>query len=101
MREAIKESTDDKNGVDDFAEHFYYQSHDVTDTEHYKALDQLAAELEQKYETKGNRIFYISMSPRFFGTIATHIHDENILGKGFNRLIIEKPFGNDLDSATV
>lgn len=101
VREAIKESTEDTTGVDDFAEHFYYQSHDVTDTEHYKALDQLAAELEQNYETKGNRIFYMAMSPRFFGTIATHIHDENILGKGFNRLIIEKPFGNDLDSATV
>ncbi|APT18068.1 MULTISPECIES: glucose-6-phosphate dehydrogenase [Amylolactobacillus] len=101
VTEAIEESTNDTTGVTEFASHFYYQSHDVTDTEHYKALNQLSDQLEEKYQTHGNRIFYMAMSPRFFGTIATHIHDEHILGRGFNRLIIEKPFGNNLESATV
>jgi glucose-6-phosphate 1-dehydrogenase len=40
------------------------------------------------------------MAPQFFGTIVEHLQSENILnGKGFERVIIEKPFGNDYDSA--
>lgn len=105
FREIITESvmcTDyDPAQVKDFASHFFYQSHDVTDTKHYIELKKLAAQLDQEFQTGGNRIFYMAMSPKFFGTIATHLHDEDVLGTGFNRLIIEKPFGRDLASAEI
>ena len=104
FRQIVIESITEDISVDvaaaKFASHFYYQSHDVTDTAHYLELDQLATDLEQKYQTAGNRIFYMAMSPQFFGTIAEHIHDQNLTSSGFNRLIIEKPFGDDLESAT-
>src|SRR5699024_11707007 len=69
------------------------------DIGHYIALKELAAKLDEKYQAEGNRIFYMAMAPRFFGTIATHINDQKLLGSGFNRLVIEKPFGHDLASA--
>ena len=99
--EAVKESCDnfDEKEAKEFASHFYYQSHDVTDIGHYIALKELAAKLDEKYQAEGNRIFYMAMAPRFFGTIATHINDQKLLGSGFNRLVIEKPFGHDLASA--
>ncbi|MBZ5943199.1 glucose-6-phosphate dehydrogenase, partial [Weissella cibaria] len=53
-----------------FASHFYYQSHNVDDVDHYVALRKLADELDEKYDLQGNRIFYLAMAPRFFGTIA-------------------------------
>ncbi|MFD0897068.1 glucose-6-phosphate dehydrogenase [Loigolactobacillus binensis] len=83
-----------------FTDHFYYQAHDVTNSEHYVVLENLAEKLDQKYDLQNNRIFYMAMSPNFFGTIAKHLKTENILTTaGFNRLIIEKPFGHDYNSA--
>ena len=40
------------------------------------------------------------MAPEFFGTIATHLKDDGLTNvQGFKRLVIEKPFGHDLESA--
>lgn len=83
-----------------FAAHFYYQSHNVNDTEHYVTLKKLAQKLDEKYQIGGNRLFYLAMSPRFFGTIAQHLKSQEIVtADGYNRVIIEKPFGHDYQSA--
>ena len=40
------------------------------------------------------------MAPEFFGTIATHLKEDGLTNvQGFKRLVIEKPFGHDLESA--
>ncbi|MDT2850034.1 glucose-6-phosphate dehydrogenase [Vagococcus carniphilus] len=84
----------------DFISHFYYQSHNVNDTEEYKVLGNLANELDATYELEGNRLFYLAMAPRFFGTISKHIKSEKIMTEhGFSRLVIEKPFGTDFETA--
>lgn len=101
VSDAIHETHDqvDENEVKAFASHFYYQSHDVTNVEHYVTLKKLAQELDDRYSAQGNRLFYMAMAPRFFGTIATHINDQHLTGSGFNRIVVEKPFGHDLASA--
>lgn len=84
----------------EFSSHFYYQSHNVKDTEHYNTLKKLADQLDGKYQIDGNRIFYLSMSPTFFGTITKHLKSQNLVTEnGFNRVIIEKPFGTDYESS--
>jgi len=84
-----------------FASHFYYQAHDVTNTEHYATLKKLGEKLNANYHTANNQIFYLAMAPQFFGTIVDHLKSEKILThQGFERLVIEKPFGFDLPSAT-
>ncbi|MEG0256486.1 MAG: glucose-6-phosphate dehydrogenase [Vagococcus sp.] len=83
-----------------FTSHFYYQSHNVNDTEEYKVLGELANQLDETYKLEGNRLFYLAMAPRFFGTISKHIKSEKIMTEtGFSRLIIEKPFGTDYETA--
>jgi len=90
----------DADQVTAFASHFYYQSHDVTDVQHYITLKRLSEKLDAQYGLQGNRIFYLAMAPNFFGTIARHLKSEHILTEnGFNRVIIEKPFGHDFESA--
>ena len=92
--ESILDLADSSEQAQEFASHFYYQSHDVNDTDHYIALRQLQAELNEKYQAEHNKLFFLSMAPQFFGTIAKHLKSENIVdGKGFERLIVEKPFG--------
>lgn len=95
--EEIKETDEDAK---EFASHFYYQSHNVNDTENYKSLLHLAEQLDEKYNIEGNRIFYLSVSPSLFGTISSHLKAQNLLTEdGFNRMIIEKPFGTDHDNS--
>jgi glucose-6-phosphate 1-dehydrogenase len=94
------EPNTDADTVQRFASHFYYQSHDVTDADHYVTLKNLSNKLDEQYGAAGNRLFYMAMAPRFFGTIASHIRSEKLLSpSGYNRLIIEKPFGRDFASA--
>lgn len=99
--EAVHETHDNVNENDlvAFASHFYYQSHDVTNVEHYEILKSLIDDLDARYSAQGNRIFYMAMAPHFFGTIAEHINDQNLTSTGFNRIVVEKPFGHDLVSA--
>ncbi|MBC1502638.1 glucose-6-phosphate dehydrogenase [Listeria booriae] len=104
FREKVVESLKgiEEEGFDpqDFASHFYYQSHDVTNRESYVQLKDLSDELDKKYELQGNRLFYLAMAPNFFGTIASRLKSEGFVDNdGFSRLIIEKPFGRDLASA--
>lgn len=99
--ESILDLADSTEQAQEFANHFYYQSHDVNDTEHYIALRQLQAELNDKYQAEHNKLFFLSMAPQFFGTIAKHLKSESIVdGKGFERLIVEKPFGTDYATAS-
>jgi glucose-6-phosphate 1-dehydrogenase len=59
-------------------------------------------QVDHEHQLPGSYLFYLATPPRFFGDIATRLgqsgltHEEN---GAFRRLIIEKPFGRDLDSA--
>ena len=86
---------DDKDAKK-FASHFRYQSHNVKDTDNYHTLRERIEELDTEYKINGNRIFYLSMSPTLFGTITSHLKDQKLVSdNGFNRVIIEKPFGTN------
>ena len=99
---SVQSLTKDVNQAEEFASHFYYQAHNVTDTHHYVVLKELSEKLNQQYGIEGNRIFYLAMAPSFFGTITQHLKDEALLtNHGYNRLIIEKPFGKDYESAQI
>lgn len=99
--ESISDLADSPEQAQEFASHFYYQSHDVQDTEHYIELCKLQNKLNEEYQAENNKLFFLSMAPQFFGTIAKHLKSEHIVdGKGFERLIVEKPFGTDLATAS-
>lgn len=100
VKDSVKASIEKEDRIDEFASHFYYHSLDVTDSDSYRSLKNLAIELDGNYELGGNRIFYLAMAPEFFGTIALHLKEDGLTDvPGFKRLVIEKPFGHDLESA--
>jgi glucose-6-phosphate 1-dehydrogenase len=68
----------------------------------YAGLKDLLAELDKQHALEGNVLFYMAVADRFFGTIAGKLGEAGLVasgGKGFRRLIVEKPFGHDLASA--
>lgn len=100
-REVILDSIDSIKSTDEeaeiFASHFYYLSHNINDSKNYQELLALANQLDEQYKTEGNRLFYLSVSPKLFGTIGSHLRAENLISDvGYSRLIIEKPFGTNL-----
>lgn len=100
VKDSVLSALGDQDNLDEFASHFYYQSHDVADSNSYAELNKLAHEIDENYQLDGNRIFYLAMAPEFFGPIALHLKSDGLTDvKGYKRLVIEKPFGHDLPSA--
>lgn len=100
IQEAIEDIKVSDEDALEFSKHFYYQSHNVNDTDHYHKLRDLADQLDEEYKIGGNRMFYLSMSPNFFGTITSHLKSEELVtDKGYDRVIIEKPFGTEYENS--
>lgn len=80
---------------------FYYHRADFTGYDGYEALKERMKELEEKYGTQGNRIYYLAVAPEHFGPIVENIGKMKLSNQneGYDRVVIEKPFGKDLRSA--
>jgi glucose-6-phosphate 1-dehydrogenase len=80
--------------------HAYYQSSGDGSTEAYRLLAERIESLELQHNLSGNRVFYLALPPVAFGAV---IESLGIAGlnqsEGWTRLVIEKPFGSDLESA--
>ncbi len=89
----------------EFSEQIFYHMSAFDDDRGYDALNKRLLELDAKYGTKGNRIFYLSTPPSYFSDIikrlGSHqlIYDPEQTTHKWSRVIIEKPFGRDLNSA--
>ena len=70
-----------------------YQVGDLDDPATYTTLDS---------QIQGNAIFYLAVAARFFGPVVDHLADAGLTkveGDRFRRVVVEKPFGHDLESA--
>ena len=85
-----------------FAERISYIKGDFQDPEAYKRLQQQIAEVDKQYNTGGNRFFYLAVAPRFFSPIVKQLGQIGLTKEEngrWTRVIVEKPFGHDLESA--
>lgn len=87
-----------------FMERVQYFAMNFDDDASYDGLKKRLAEMDQKFGTKGNRLFYLAVAPEYFSDIIGFLgkHEMNVSPEGdghFVRTIIEKPFGHDLESA--
>ncbi|MBE9179028.1 glucose-6-phosphate dehydrogenase [Oculatella sp. LEGE 06141] len=84
----------------DFAKGLFYCSGDIDNQDSYQKLKAFLGELDEKRGTRGNRVFYLSVAPRFFSEAAQQLGTAGMLSDPKKqRLVIEKPFGKDLASA--
>jgi glucose-6-phosphate 1-dehydrogenase len=92
----------DKKLWDWFLERIYYVQGDFQDSAAYEKLKLQIAAAEKAHSTQGNRFFYLAVSPKFFAPVAKQLGQAGLTqeqdGK-WSRVIVEKPFGRDLDSA--
>ncbi len=85
------------------ADHLMSRMHYATAEIDVGAFRQVRAQVEAldtQYGTGGNVLFYFAMAPRFFGELCDKLFQAGFQdGRGWKRIIVEKPFGTDLDSA--
>jgi glucose-6-phosphate 1-dehydrogenase len=85
-----------------FQQRLYYHCGDFGDPATYASVHDRLSQIDQQHNTEGNYLFYLATSPKFFASIV-----EKLGGNGLSRqendrwrrVIIEKPFGSDYDSA--
>ncbi|HEY2034026.1 MAG TPA: glucose-6-phosphate dehydrogenase [Rhizomicrobium sp.] len=73
---------------------------DFTKDKTYADIKDKLATLDQK--TEGNALFYLAVADRFFGPVVDALGKAGLVkqdGKSWRRVVIEKPFGHDLQSA--
>ena len=104
MKSAINKfkEIDDTAKIDDFVAKIYYEPIQFDEPSSYIALKNRLDLMRPDCNICGNTIFYLSTPPSLYGIIPDHLAAVglNKQDDGFKRLIIEKPFGYDLKSAT-
>ncbi len=105
FRELLRESTQEFSSKtfdaalwDSFAEHLWYVRGDLSTHKDYVNLDTFLHEQEC---SSTDRLYYLATAPHFYATIAESLATANMAHEdnGQRRIIIEKPFGRDLQSA--
>jgi len=85
-----------------FKSKIYYHSGDFRDPNLYRQLKDKLAAVDRQQGTPGSYLFYLATAPQFFGEIIKQLGAVGLTteANGFwRRVIIEKPFGRDLESA--
>jgi glucose-6-phosphate 1-dehydrogenase len=86
-----------------FCDRICYQKLDFDDAPAYDSLSKRLDDLDLERGTRGNRLYYLATQPSAFSEIVAQLGrvglDHEVHGGGWRRVIIEKPFGHDLDSA--
>ncbi|MBV9648253.1 MAG: glucose-6-phosphate dehydrogenase [Candidatus Eremiobacteraeota bacterium] len=87
----------------DFARHLSYVTGDFSDSAAFADLKRRLEENDEHLGTAGNRLFYLSTPPQVFPKVVAALDAAKLgprdNGRGWTRIIVEKPFGTDLDGA--
>ena len=91
----------DQEKLSNFLKHVYYHSMDSADVSAYQALKQKLLELDRRIKASENYIYYLATTPELYEAISSHLGsvELNKEGNGWKRIVFEKPFGLDLESA--
>ncbi len=84
------------------AEGFRFVSGNFDDDHAFDTLRKTIAELDVLRGTNGNHAFYLSIPPKFFGQVIGQLKEHGLADETKNtwrRVVIEKPFGSNLETA--
>jgi glucose-6-phosphate 1-dehydrogenase len=87
--------------LNEFVSHISYFPLDFNDPEHYAALKNELDRIDRERGIGGDRLFYLATAPEYFTEIVQNLGAQGMAQPEHGRaaVVIEKPFGHDLDSA--
>lgn len=103
LQEQATEGTDEARADHPLVRALHYQPGNADDVESFKQLKAKLETLDRELNLPGNRLFYLSVASEFFTPIIRNLCEAGLIcgrhDKTWSRVIIEKPFGTDLESA--
>ncbi|QCX27484.1 glucose-6-phosphate dehydrogenase [Nocardioides jishulii] len=104
VRDAVKQfsRTDFHDEVwDQISTGFRFVSGDFDDDEAFDLLRTTLSDLDDERGTGGNHAFYLAIPPGLFGDVVGKLKEHGLVhgGDAWRRVVVEKPFGHDLESA--
>src|SRR5262249_43499208 len=104
MRERVRQAEGEPLEADKWKrieDRLYYISGDFDDPGLYARISESLAQIRERHKTPRNYLFYLAIPPDLFGLVSRHLGESGLTREeeGWRRVIIEKPFGYDLESA--
>ena len=101
LHEQIEHDDLDSNLVHGLIKRFYYFQGDLLKIENNHRFKSYLQKIDKESKTQGNFLFYLATPPTLFGGIAKSLSELGLVteDRGWRRIVIEKPFGQDLESA--
>ncbi len=85
-----------------FVRRMHYVTGNFDDPNAYTQLKATLEKVDKDHSTHGNYFFYLATAPNYFGPVVEHLGQTGLLAEDnshWRRVIVEKPFGRDLESA--
>jgi len=82
-----------------FAQKINYLQADFNDAAAFKRLVGRLGSIDKQFETVTNKFFYLAIPPSMIETVTEQLGNVHLADDLNNRMVVEKPFGRDLDSA--
>lgn len=81
----------------------YHQMEFISEPASYKGFKERLEGIEQDFSKPAIRLFFLAVGPEHFSPIVSHLSEHHLILRGDinHRVMIEKPFGSDLESARV
>ena len=90
----------EKEKWDAFSAHVTFQVSDIKDDRTYEEQSNTIKKFAAQWQADPCLIYYLAVAPRFFATIAENLAKHKLAeNPKKSRIVIEKPFGHDLESA--
>ncbi len=101
VKEFSRRGKPEEKSWHDLASVIKYVDLDFTESHSYSQLAEMLATQEQAWKEKANHIFYLAIAPSLIETAVNHLNKAKLLtNEAGSRVVVEKPFGRDLASAS-
>ena len=99
-RQALVDARHEADEIDRFISRIDYFNNGDGTHEDYAGLKSMLARIGRDHDIPANHVFYLSLPPRVFESTVRGLGESGLnTSEGWTRLVVEKPFGRDLDSA--
>ncbi|MBI3981036.1 glucose-6-phosphate dehydrogenase [Candidatus Microgenomates bacterium] len=92
------------NDLQPFLKSFFYHQGNFENENDYLKLAQRLGQVDKKWSACSNKLFYLAVPPRYYEEILRKIKSTDLAApcspeEGWTRILVEKPFGKDLETA--
>src|SRR3989344_353304 len=106
VRESIQKRKGEieKSAIDPFLSTVRYIRGEFENMDSYKGLSDVLVETDVRFNVCSNKLFYLAVPPTLYELILTKLSKSGLSipcanGEGWTRVLIEKPFGRDIETA--